>query len=255
MFVKILAVIALVVLLSPAFGKSVQEKADAIKLEGQLNSIKDAGFSYDDLTYESGIPAADKRLKEVIDFVNGEPGVQIVTITMKFAFLDDERITDTSYKGNGFYILGRTSDGLQSGTIYLTKRAVKRAMAGPDGLLEVLALHLCGHIWQHWVLIRNGEDRDNPEVLQKMDAKALELGADGWAGHYTNLFLKKKYASSPESLNSSINAIADAYFGAGDYFYTDKRIVTNADRKQIFMDAFNAKPRPYGPTPNANPRP
>src|ERR1051326_6592903 len=184
---SLLTIITLAVLFSPALAKRAQEKADAIKFEGQLNSIKDAGFSYDDLTYESGIPAADKRLKEVIDFVNGDPGVQIFTITMKFAYLDDTRISDTSYKGNGFYILGRTADGLQSGTIYLTKRAVKRAMDGPDGLLEVLALHLCGHIWQHWVLIRNGGDRDDPQVLQKMDAKSLELGADGWAGHYTNL--------------------------------------------------------------------
>ncbi len=241
--------------MSSNFGRGTQQKASEIKFEGELRSIKDAGFTYDDLSYSSGNPDADQRIKEVIEFVNNDQGVQMFSITMKFAFLNDERITNKSYKGNGFYILGRTSNGLQSGTIYLTKRLVNRAMETNKDLLYVLALHECGHIWQHWVLIRNGTDKDDPDVLQKLDAKSIELGAEGWAGHYADMFLKKKYSNSAELVSNSVKAIVAEYFDRGDYFVVDKSLITDDDRKQAFLRAFNAKPMPYGPNNGYPPKP
>lgn len=243
---KLLIAVFIFIAITSTSGNAGRQTASQIKFEGELKSIKDAGFTYDDLTFSSGDPDADKRIKEVVDFVNSDPGVQVFTITIKFAFLNDERITDKSYKGNAFYILGKTPDGLQIGHIYLTKRVVNRAMATHKDLLYVLALHECGHVWQHWAIIRNGADQDDPEIRQKFDVKTEETGADGWAGRYTDLFFKKKYSTSAESAKNSLDRIVIEYFG-GDYFVFDKTKVTDVERKTAFLRAYNAKPMPYGP--------
>src|SRR5690349_12863943 len=83
--VKILLVaFALCILLSFNSMGQIQtpESGKQPKLEGELKSIKDAGFTYDDLTYTSGNQDTDQRLKEIIEFVNNSPDVQMFTITM-----------------------------------------------------------------------------------------------------------------------------------------------------------------------------
>ena len=245
---RFLTAIGVIMLLAFGSGTAARQESQAVKTEGELQSIKQAGFTYDDVSYTSGNAEADRMLKEVTEFVNADEFVgPAFQVSMKFAFLDDSRITSPSYRGNGFYILSRNADKNPTGTIYLTKRLVNRAMATHKDLLYVLALHECGHIWQHWVLIRNGNDEDDPEMKQKMDAKALEIGADGWAGAYARKFFAKKYAGSQQAMNQSIRVIVSEYFDQGDYFVFDKSKVTDQERKTAFTRSLEARPMPYGP--------
>ena len=112
-----------------------------ISTEGELRSIRDAGFDYDDLTDSSGNTEIDNRVKEVIDFVNNDGFIRSFSLTMKFGFLDDTRIKEPSYEGNGFHVLSRNRDKMPTGTIYLTKQAVTRAFAANKDLIYTLVLH------------------------------------------------------------------------------------------------------------------
>lgn len=218
-----------------------------IVTEGELRSIRDAGFDYDDLTDSSGNTEIDNRVKQVIDFVNNDGFIRSFSLTMKFGFLDDSRITEPSYGGNGFHVLSRNQDKMPTGTIYLTKRAVTRAFASNKDLIYTLVLHQSAHIFHRWVLIRNGSDQDDQEMLQKFPPNVLELACDGWAAGYTKRFLSTKYAAA--DVNAVMNAIAVEYCDRGGYLVFDKTVISDKERKKTFLDVMNAKPPPAWPRP------
>jgi hypothetical protein len=240
---KLIIPICILILTSSNSGSAVQQQVNEVKLEGEIESIKKAGFTYDDVdTNTSGNKEADAKIKEVIAFVNNDEMVGVFTLTMKVAFLNDERISNKSYKGNAFYILGKTPDGLQTGTIYLTRQLVNRAMATNKDLIYVLALHECAHIFHHWVIIRNGQDQDDPKMREQFDYKNLELACDGWAGLYANKFFNKKYNKSSGEVDNTITAVVRDYFDQGDYFVIDKSRAKDSERKAAFLQGFNTKP-------------
>jgi hypothetical protein len=232
----------LITLIRSTFAVASPQQVNEVKLEGELQSIKQAGFTYDDVdNTTSGNREADAKIKEIVDFVNKDEMVGVFALSMKVAFLNDERIADKSYKGNTFYILGRTSDGLPTGTIYLTRRLVNRAMEINKDLVYVLALHECAHIFHHWVLIRNGQDQDDPKMREQFDYKNLELACDRWAGLYANKFFKKKY-TTPGEVDKVVEGIARDYSDQGDFFVADKSKVKDSERKDAFLQGFKAKP-------------
>ena len=218
-----------------------------ISTEGELRSIRDAGFDYDDLTDSSGNTEIDNRVKEVIDFVNNDGFIRSFSLTMKFGFLDDTRIKEPSYEGNGFHVLSRNRDKMPTGTIYLTKQAVTRAFAANKDLIYTLVLHQAAHIFHRWVLIRNGTDQDDQEMLQKFPPKVLELSCDEWAAGYTKRFLSTKYAAA--DVNAVMNEIATDYSDHGGYLVFDKTVISDKERKQAFINVINAKPPPGWPRP------
>lgn len=237
------------------FGFWGSEIAAQMKIakEGEIKSVRDAGFDYDNVTYSSGNTEIDDRVKAIVDFINKDEVMGMFAITIKFAFIDDSSITDSSYGGNGFHYLSRNANKLPMGTVYLTKRAVTRAMATNKDLIYTLVLHQCAHVWNRWVLIRNGNDEDDKEMLEKSPPSVVETSCEGWAATFTKRFLSGKYSAA--ELSGVMTKIANDYCDGLSYLVFDKTVISDTERKKVFLAAMNPQPPPPWPGRPQNVRP